>query len=92
MCLYTGTRASAVTSSSIIRGLDKSFVDLDNGIFYRLAEGKRETKKRQTPVPIPPRLLAHLWRWKRKGIVRDYIVEWNGQPVKSVKKAFSSAV
>jgi integrase len=36
----------------------------ERGIFYRKPIGKRATKKRQTPVPIPPRLLAHLRRWK----------------------------
>jgi hypothetical protein len=51
-----------------------------------------ETKKRQPPVPIPPRLLAHLRRWRARGTVRDYVVEWNGEPIKSVKTAFKSAV
>jgi hypothetical protein len=51
--LYTGTRAAAIASAAVERGNGRSFVDLDNGIFYRLAEGKRETKKRQPPVPIP---------------------------------------
>ena len=89
--LYTGTRAAAIASASIERGEGRSYVDLDNGIFYRLAEGKRETKKRQPPVPIPPRLLAHLQRWKAKGLVRRHVIEWNGEPIKSVKTAFKSA-
>ena len=92
VALYTGTRAAAVASASIERGEGRSFVDLDNGIFYRLAEGSRETKKRQPPVPIPPRLLAHLRRWQAKGVVRRFVVEWQGEPVKSVKTAFKSAV
>ena len=92
MALYTGTRATAVTTASIKRGEGRSFVDLDSGIFYRLAEGRRATKKRQPPVPIPPRLLAHLRRWRDKRIVRDFIVEWNGEPIRSsVKTAFNSA-
>lgn len=36
----------------------RSFVDLDHGIFYRLAMGQRATNKRQPPAPIP---LAY-WR------------------------------
>ena len=92
MALYTGTRATAVTTASIKRGEGRSFVDLDSGIFYRLAEGRRATKKRQPPVPIPPRLLAHLRRWRDKNIVRDFVVEWNGEPIRSsVKTAFNSA-
>ncbi len=92
VALYTGTRASAVASASFERGEGRSFVDLDNGIFYRRAEGRRLTKKRQPPVPIPPRLLAHLRRWKAKRIAFKYVVEWNGEPVKSVKASFRSAV
>jgi integrase len=89
--LYTGTRASAIASASVERGEGRSYVDLDNGIFYRLAEGRRETKKRQPPVPIPPRLWAHLQRWKARGLVRRHVIEWNGEPIKSVKTAFKSA-
>jgi hypothetical protein len=55
-------------------------------------EGKRETKKRQPPVPIPPRLLAHLRRWQAKDSVRHHVVEWNGVPIKSLKTAFKHAV
>jgi hypothetical protein len=90
--LYTGTRASAIAAASPHRGEGRSFVDLEQGIFYRLPEGQRETNKRQPPVPIPPRLLAHLRRWKANGIARDHFVEWSGKPIKSVKTAFKTAV
>ncbi len=90
--LYTGTRASAIATASFQKGLGLSFVDVENGLFYRLAEGKAETKKRQTPVPIPPRLLAHLRRWAATSTIGDHVVEWSGSPVKSVKTAFKSAV
>jgi integrase len=90
--LYTGTRAAAIAAASPHRGADRSFIDLERGIYYRLPEGRRENNKRQPPVPIPPRLLAHLRRWKERGIARTHFVEWNGQAVKSVKTAFKSAV
>ena len=70
-------------SASPVADVGRSFVDLENGIFYRLARGKRETNKRQTPVPIPQRLLAHLRRWQAKGISQERFVEWNGKPVKN---------
>jgi hypothetical protein len=54
IALYTGTRAGAVMTASLQRGPDKSFVDLDRGMFYRLAEGKRATNKRQTPGSAAP--------------------------------------
>jgi hypothetical protein len=72
--LYTGTRAMAISTASPRKEAGRSFVDLDAGIFYRLAQGQRETAKRQPPIPIPPRLLAHLRRWKTKGIAREHFV------------------
>ena len=90
--LYTGTRAAAIASASPRREEGRSFVDLEAGIFYRLAQGKKATKKRQTPVPIPSRLLAHMRRWAKRGVSATHFVEWNGKPVKSVKTAFASAV
>jgi integrase len=90
--LYTGTRATAIAAASPIKAQGRSFVDLENGIFYRLPAGQRATNKRQPPVPIPPRLLAHLRRWAAKGIANGHFVEWQGQPVKSVKTAFKTAV
>jgi integrase len=92
IALYTGTRAGAVMTASLQRGPGKSFVDLERGMFYRLAEGKRATNKRQTPVPLPPRLLAHMRRWERRKIVTDHFVEWNGKPVNSIKVGFKRAV
>jgi Phage integrase family len=90
--LYTGTRAGAIATASPFCVAGKSFVDLDNGIFHWRAIGKRATTKRQTPVPLPNRLLAHLRRWSRLGIAKSHFVEWNGKPVASVKTGFASAV
>jgi len=90
--LYTGTRAAAIASASPVAQQGHSFVDLDRGIFYRLAQDTSATSKRQPPVPPPPRLLAHLRRSHDKGISNQHFVEFNGQPVKSVKTAFKTAV
>jgi integrase len=90
--LYTGTRASAIASASPYRSLGHSFVDLNQGIYYRLAIGRRATNKRQSPAPIPPRLLAHMRRWVRCGVVSSHFVEWQGAPIKSVKTGFKHAV
>ena len=78
--LYTGTRASAIASASPYREVGHSFVDLDHGIFYRLAIGRHATNKRQSPAPIPPRLLAHLRRWVRRGVVTSHFMQWQGAP------------
>jgi integrase len=90
--LYAGTRASAIASASPYRQDGHAFVDLDHGIFYRLVIGRRATNKRQTPAPIPPRLLAHMRRWVRRDVVVSHFVEWQGAPVKSVKTGFRHAV
>jgi integrase len=90
--LYTGTRASAIMAASPYRAEGHAFVDLENGIFYRLAQGKRITKKRQPPAPIPQRLLAHMRRWQLRGGITTHFVEWHGAPVKSVKTSFKHAV
>lgn len=43
--LYTGTRAGAIASASPHRAEGKSYIDLERGIFYRLAIGRRATAK-----------------------------------------------
>jgi integrase len=90
--LYTGTRAGAIATASPRQQEGRSFVDLGRGIFYRKQVGKRATKKRQPPAPVPPRLLAHMRRWVRRKLIADCFVEFNGKPVASVKKGFRSAV
>lgn len=86
MGLYTGTRKTAVLEAAFARTPGHGFIDLEKGVFYRRPAGRRETKKRQPPVPLPRRLLAHLRRWKRKG--QAFPVEWNGAPVGEIDKAF----
>jgi integrase len=90
--IYTGTRASAIATASPYPEQGRSFVDLERGIFYRKQIGKRATKKRQTPAPVPLRLLAHMRRWARLKLIADCFVEFNGKPVASVKKGFKRAV
>lgn len=92
--LYTGTRAAAIAAASWVPGEGRAWIDLDAGIFYRRADGTRETAKRQPPAPIPPRLLAHLRRWRRldERIGQEHVVEWHGKPVASVKTGFARAV
>ncbi len=90
--LYTGTRAGAIATASPVQAVGNSYVDLQRGIFYRLAQGHIQTKKRQTPVPLPPRLLAHMRRWWDRKLVRRHFVEFNGEAVRSVKTGFRHAV
>jgi integrase len=90
--LYTGTRHAAICSAAFTPAIGRGHINIENGVFYRLRRGSKQTKKRQTPVRLPERLLVHLRRWKRLGIARHAVVEWNGKPIASVRKSFETAV
>lgn len=92
VALYTGTRASAVCGAALEPTPGHGWIDLERGVFYRRAEGARITKKRQPPVVLPDRLLAHLRRWKRTGVSKRFVVEWNGEPIGIIRRAFGRAV
>jgi integrase len=90
--LYTGTRSAAICGAALMPTVGRGHVDLEQGVFYRRAVGRRQTKKRQPPVKLPPRLLAHMRRWAARGLARKTVVEWNGKSVESVRKGFAAAV
>jgi integrase len=89
--LYSGSRHRAICSAAFDIAIGRGYIDLDAGVFYRRRQGARQTKKRQPPVRLPERLLAHLRRWKRLGIAKHAVVEWNGKPIASVRKSFAAA-
>jgi integrase len=89
--LYTGTRAGAICKSAFVPVVSRGWIDLDNGYFYRRGADAQVSKKRQPTIRIPPRLLAHMRRWQRKGISTKAVIEWKGQPVGRINKAFRSA-
>jgi integrase len=93
VALYTGTRSGAVCSASLVPAIGRGRVDLEHGIFTRRPPGTKINRKNKNsnPVRLPPRLLAHLRRWHRMGLMKTAIVEWNGQPVKRIKKSFATA-
>lgn len=90
--IYTGTRAGAIATAAFERLPGRSWLDLDSGMFHRLAVGKDKTNKRQPPVRIPDRLLAHIRRWKRLGLSQDYVVEFRGKPIEQANKGFGVAL
>lgn len=90
MAHYTGTRKAAILNASFVREIGRGFIDLENGLWYRRGEGVRATKKRQPPVPLPIPLLGHLRRWKAAG--QRYVVEFHGQPIDRIDKAFRALV
>ena len=88
--LYTGHRAAAITSLQWQPNMSGGHVDLERGIINFNAVGQRRTNKRRSIIPIPPGLMVHLRAVRRR--TRQYVIEVDGQPVKSVKKAFNTAV
>lgn len=95
IALYTGTRAGAILRAAFLPGPGRGWIDLERGIFHRRPPAEAETAKRQPPVPLPRRLLAHLRRWRRcggpNGTPQRYAVEWHGRPVADIDRAFRAA-
>ena len=86
--LYTGTRSSAICGAALRPTIGRGYVDLQRGVFYRRPPGAKETNKRQPSARLPDKLLNHIRRWERLGLCKNFIVEWEGEPVKRISKAF----
>ena len=80
MLRRSSLRSAAATS--ILSGA--SFIDAPK------ARGRRRNSNPRRGCPT--RLLAHLRRWHRLGIAKHAVIEWNGKPVRSVRKGFAAAV
>lgn len=92
VALYTGTRAGAICGAALRPTTGRGWIDAERGVFYRRPAGKRESKKRQPPIPLHGRLLAHIRRWIRRRVAIDNLVEFEGEAVLSVRKGFAGAV
>jgi integrase len=91
VALYTGTRSGAVCGASIVQEDGRGYVDLERGLFYRRPSGATITKKKQPTILLPDRLLVHMRRWAAKGISQRAVIEFGGESVLSVRKAFARA-
>ena len=94
MGLYTGSRPGDALRASWLPGPSRSYVDFRSLVFNRRPGGAAETTKRQPAVKIAPRLMAHLRRWHVIDMAasRTWVVEFDGQPIASVKTALARAV
>lgn len=90
VAVYTGSRHSVVTHTMLRRTAGKPYIDTERGIYYRRPEGSVETKKRRPPIPLPPRLLAHVRRWERAGL--RSVAEYFGSGVTKIDKPFRKMV
>jgi integrase len=65
-------------------------VDFERRIIHLGTSGQSPKAKRRPVVPINQTLMAALQEAKR-GALTDFVVEWSGRPVKSVKKGLAAA-
>lgn len=82
----TGSRTGDITSASFYNEPGRPWVDLDNKIYYRSAEGERVPHNKQAdPIAIPDRLVELMKRWRDgygKTKPTRYLIEYNGEPSK----------
>ena len=83
--LYTGRRSEALLS------LRWPQVDLKAATIDFEIPGRHRTNKRRGKVPIPPRLLPHLIRARRRGTDLGHVLHIDGKPIKNIKKGFAAA-
>lgn len=84
LAVTTGARMSALLDLTWDR------VDLDRGVIDLNPAGRHLSNKRRAIVPINSRADVAL-RVAQEGALTDYVIEYAGGPVKSVKKAVQAA-
>jgi integrase len=85
LALYTGRRKEAILS------LRWPQVKLEERIINFELSGRKKTNKRRGIVPIPPRLLPHLRRARRRGSDMGYVLHIDGKRIGDIKKGFAAA-
>lgn len=84
LAIATGARMTALLDLTWDR------VDMKRGTADLNPAGRHITNKRRTVVPLNARAMAAL-EIAKKGAMTDHVIEYGGEPVKSVKKAIRSA-
>ena len=82
--LATGQRKTAILNLTWDR------VDFDRKIIDFNEPGRRKTKKRRSITPIGS-VLRSVLSQAHKIAMTDRVIEWNGKPVKDIKKGFNRA-
>ena len=90
---YSGSRPRTVAKTTWDRRDDGPWIDIENATWWRAGDEEVETVKARRPHGIPPRLLAHLKRWKKNSNTK-FIVEHPrkpGEPIYDIGKALEGA-
>jgi len=80
LAIATGARMSAILDLTWER------VDLEHGFVDLMPAGRNPTNKQRPVVKLTKRARDALER-AREGALTDHVIEFNGKPIKSVKKA-----
>lgn len=88
--LYVMLALHTLQRPGAIFGLRCQQVDLDWGRIDFMSPGTRQTRKRRPVVPITPTLRPYLER-AIDGSCTGHVLEYEGRPVRSVKRAFATA-
>lgn len=83
IALYSGSRHGAIRESSWLPRMDGPWIDVDRGILHRRGIAEKETDKRRPPARIPPRLLAHLRRWREADLAagRQWVISVGAEKI-----------
>lgn len=87
--LYTGSRKAALLSLSWTPQIRGGWIDLERGVMYRQGPGDERTKKRQPPVRLPRKLLAHCRRWREDG--SPWVIHWGGRRIHDIRQGWRTA-
>ncbi len=75
-----------------ILGLKWDDIDFETGIIGWQLKGQAETKKRRPNGKLPPRLKKILLRHRAEHPDDEYVISYQSQRIKDIKKSFSQAV
>jgi integrase len=90
LALYTGTRHDALLRLQWRANTTGGWVDLGAGVLYRRPRDAVETGKRRPAIPLPPRLVPHLRRWRK--LTATHVVEYEGRPIAGqIRRAWRNA-
>jgi integrase len=86
LAITTGARMTAILDLT----WDRVAIDAATPTVDFQPAGRHQTNKRRTIVPINKRALEAL-REAKQAALTDYVIEYDGQPIKSVRKAIRQA-
>lgn len=87
IALFTGSRTNTILN------LEWDWINFDSGVMLRMAPGSlAPTNKRRPPVRINPALLRLLRLWKRKDGKIRWVINYEGDRVRKLRRSFGTAL